>query len=151
MESRWIQFAAKFPLEYFSSCIRDAGNSEMGMELPEGGENIPVIRVNDRSGRERVVGIAKKVTFRSENEEKWVELDGLLFAEGGLEISVEPMRHEGRELSCVIWKDFVTCGMCEYCGGELEPGVYSCRNYKLPFCRAEDYCSYGKPREEKEV
>ena len=140
MGNRFIKFKAKFPLEYFPS--HDLSN----MHLLGSEENVPVIFVKNGEYRERVVGIAQEVTLRPNDGENLVEVEGLLFAEGGLEIYAEPIQNGDIRLACVTCNDFVTCSTCAYRGGELQPGVYSCRNYKLPFCREDDFCSYGKPR-----
>lgn len=43
----------------------------------------------------------------------------------------------------------VYCRDCRYFGRELEGGKHDCTDYNLPYCRPDDFCSYGVQKEAK--
>lgn len=42
--------------------------------------------------------------------------------------------------------EVVRCKDCEHFGNEIRPGRYSCKSYMLPYCKPDDFCSYGEKR-----
>ena len=40
----------------------------------------------------------------------------------------------------------VRCKDCKFFGYEIKPSTqeHSCRNYSLPYCKPDDFCSYGE-------
>lgn len=43
----------------------------------------------------------------------------------------------------------VRCKDCKYFGRELENGKHDCTDCNLPYCRPDDFCSYGVQKEAK--
>ena len=46
------------------------------------------------------------------------------------------------------WVPVVRCEYCTYLGAHLQGGRYSCKKYALPYCRLDDFCSYGNRKEQ---
>ena len=42
--------------------------------------------------------------------------------------------------------EVVQCKYCAYLGAPLSGGCYDCKKYMLPYCRPDDFCSYGERR-----
>lgn len=42
--------------------------------------------------------------------------------------------------------EVVRCKDCKYFGHEIRDGKYDCTEYYLPYCRPDDFCSYGEER-----
>lgn len=40
--------------------------------------------------------------------------------------------------------EVVRCKYCVYLGAPLSGGCYDCKKYMLPYCRPDDFCSYGE-------
>lgn len=40
--------------------------------------------------------------------------------------------------------EVVRCKYCAYLGAPLSAGYYDCKKYMLPYCRPDDFCSYGE-------
>ena len=38
----------------------------------------------------------------------------------------------------------VRCQDCEYFGHLIAEEKHACKNYQLPYCKPDDFCSYGK-------
>ena len=43
--------------------------------------------------------------------------------------------------------EVVRCKDCKYFGRELENGKHDCTDFNLPYCRPDDFCSYGVQKE----
>lgn len=41
----------------------------------------------------------------------------------------------------------VRCRDCKYFGCELKNGKHDCTDFNLPYCRPDDFCSYGVQKE----
>ena len=42
--------------------------------------------------------------------------------------------------------EVVRCKYCVYLGAPLSGGCYDCKKYMLPYCRPDDFCSYGEQK-----
>lgn len=42
--------------------------------------------------------------------------------------------------------EVVRCKDCVYLEAPLSGGCYDCKKYMLPYCRPDDFCSYGERR-----
>lgn len=38
----------------------------------------------------------------------------------------------------------VRCGRCKYFGHKIMDGKHACENLQLPYCKEDDFCSYGQ-------
>lgn len=45
----------------------------------------------------------------------------------------------------------VRCKDCKHFGHMIAEGKYSCKNLELPYCKAEDFCSYGEKKGDNEI
>ena len=40
--------------------------------------------------------------------------------------------------------EVVRCGRCKYFGHKIMDGKHACENLQLPYCKEDDFCSYGQ-------
>lgn len=55
------------------------------------------------------------------------------------------------DIEAIPAADVVEVARCKDCtdlGAHLQDGRYSCKIYALPYCRLDDFCSYGRKRHE---
>ena len=45
----------------------------------------------------------------------------------------------------------VRCKECKNFGHEIADGKHACNNYQLPYCKPEDFCSYGDRKGDNEI
>lgn len=53
---------------------------------------------------------------------------------------------EVREKFGVEFAEVVRCKDCEFFGREISHGKHDCKQYEMPYCMENDFCSYGKRR-----
>lgn len=45
----------------------------------------------------------------------------------------------------------VRCWDCKHFGHAIGEGKHACNNYQLPYCKPEDFCSYGDRKGDNEI
>jgi hypothetical protein len=43
--------------------------------------------------------------------------------------------------------EVVRCKDCKWFGRDMGYGKHDCKKYEMPYCLADDFCSYGERRE----